>query len=185
MRMQRRLSSMLITAGMCIFFYHDFYSSSSNHCSWLCTYFCSGQNKNNYLLFYLCWRVMSGLNQEIELNFLIAGHTKFSPDQMFGIFKRRFRVTYCSSLDHIVQVIIILSILICVYRVLSTSRICNCILKKAITSDTFAVYSKYIVVHVIHFCQEIWTIWPATLKTFFITHSFNFSTKPLTLIKIF
>ena len=40
-----------------------------------------GQNKNRYVyvMQYLAWRVMVGLNQKITLSFLIVGHTKFSP----------------------------------------------------------------------------------------------------------
>ena len=41
---------------------------------------CSGQNKNRYVMQYLAWRVLSGLNKYITLSFLIVGHTKFSPD---------------------------------------------------------------------------------------------------------
>lgn len=56
------------------------------------------------MLFYLAWRVMTGLNKEIELNFLIAGHTKFMCDQMFGVFKKRFRQTMVSCLEDIAKV---------------------------------------------------------------------------------
>ena len=54
---------------------------------------CSGQNKNRYVLEYLAWRVLAGLHDEIELSFLVVGHTKFSPDWCFGLFKRAFRRT--------------------------------------------------------------------------------------------
>lgn len=47
---------------------------------------------------------MRGLNSKIELNFVIAGHTKFMCNQMFGVFKKRFRVTKVSSPDEIAQV---------------------------------------------------------------------------------
>ena len=62
---------------------------------------CSGQNKNNYVLAYLMWRVISGLHTQIRLHFLIAGHTKFSPDWCFGLLKQRFRRTAVSSLDEL------------------------------------------------------------------------------------
>ena len=65
---------------------------------------CSGQNKNHYVLEYLAWRVMAGLNEEIELSFLIVGHTKFSPDWCFGLFKRAFRRTKVGCLDDIARV---------------------------------------------------------------------------------
>ena len=41
---------------------------------------CSGQNKNLYVMQYLTWRVLSGLNKQITLSFLVVGHTKFSLD---------------------------------------------------------------------------------------------------------
>ena len=36
---------------------------------------CAGQNKNQYMLFF--WRTIHGLHRNIELNFMVAGHTKF------------------------------------------------------------------------------------------------------------
>ena len=44
---------------------------------------CSGQNKNRFVMLYLCWRVMAGLNRSITVSFLIVGHTKSSPDLGF------------------------------------------------------------------------------------------------------
>ncbi|KAL3045312.1 hypothetical protein OYC64_013556 [Pagothenia borchgrevinki] len=66
---------------------------------------CSGQNKNRYLLWYLAWRCMVGLHQDITLNFLIAGHTKFAPDWCFGLFKQQFRRTPVSCLKDISQAV--------------------------------------------------------------------------------
>ncbi len=37
---------------------------------------CSGQNKNNTMVQYLMWRVLTGLHQTISLHFRITGHTK-------------------------------------------------------------------------------------------------------------
>ncbi|KAI4788188.1 hypothetical protein KUCAC02_036010, partial [Chaenocephalus aceratus] len=59
---------------------------------------CSGQNKNRYLLWYLAWRCMVGLHEDISLNFLIAGHTTCAPDWCFGLFKQQFRRTPVSCL---------------------------------------------------------------------------------------
>ena len=50
---------------------------------------CGGQNKNNIMVGYLLWRVLTGLHQNITLSFMIAGHTKFSPDWCFGLLKKR------------------------------------------------------------------------------------------------
>ena len=52
---------------------------------------CVGQNKNNALLQYLMYRVLTELHEIIELSFLIVGHTKFSPDGYFGLIKRHYR----------------------------------------------------------------------------------------------
>ena len=63
---------------------------------------CVGQNKNNTMLHYLLWRVMTGLHKSIVLSFLVVGHTKFSPDWCFGLLKCRTRV---GCLDDLVQVV--------------------------------------------------------------------------------
>ena len=49
---------------------------------------CTGQNKNNYMLVYLIWRVLKGYNRTVNYNFMIAGHTKFTPDRCFGLIKK-------------------------------------------------------------------------------------------------
>ena len=66
---------------------------------------CSGQNKNRYVMQYLAWRVMTGLNNHITVSFLIVGHTKFAPDWCFGLLKRAFRRTRVGCLDDIVRVV--------------------------------------------------------------------------------
>ena len=66
---------------------------------------CSGQNKNRYVMQYLAWRVLSGLNKSITLSFLIVGHTKFSPDWCFGLFKLAYWRTKIGCLDDIVRVV--------------------------------------------------------------------------------
>src|SRR5205814_1117117 len=48
---------------------------------------CVGQNKNNYSLFFYSWLIDRGLYEEIELNFMIPGHTKFICDSCFGLIK--------------------------------------------------------------------------------------------------
>ena len=59
---------------------------------------CSGQNKNNHMMRYLMWRVATGLNSSVSINFMVAGHTKFAPDWCFGLLKRLVRRTFISSL---------------------------------------------------------------------------------------
>ena len=59
---------------------------------------CSGQNKNNYFLWYFAWKTLMKLHHSITYSFLIAGHTKFAPDHSFGLIKKAFKVTYVSLL---------------------------------------------------------------------------------------
>ena len=66
---------------------HDIYVRSLN----LHADNCAGQNKNRFILFYLAWRVGMGLEDEITLHFLIAGHTKTNCDGSFGHIKRKLK----------------------------------------------------------------------------------------------
>lgn len=63
---------------------------------------CVGQNKNNALLHYLQWRVDTGRNKVIELNFMLAGHTKFGPDRGFGLIKIIFARTVVDGMKDMV-----------------------------------------------------------------------------------
>ena len=49
---------------------------------------CAGQNKNNAVMQYLMWQVMKRLHRCITISFLIVGHTKFSPNWCFRLFKK-------------------------------------------------------------------------------------------------
>ena len=53
---------------------------------------------------YLAWRVLSGLNKSITVS-LIVGHTKFSPDWCYGLFKQLYRKSKIGCLDDIVRVV--------------------------------------------------------------------------------
>ena len=66
---------------------------------------CTGQNKNNYFLWYLAWRTIMELHSSITYSFLIAGHTKFAPDSCFGLIKKVYKVTYVSSLYEFAQLV--------------------------------------------------------------------------------
>lgn len=46
---------------------------------------------------------MSGLHEEIHYNFLLPGHTKFSPDWCFELLKQKTRKTFLSSLFDIAR----------------------------------------------------------------------------------
>ena len=66
---------------------------------------CCGQNKNRYLMYYLMWRVLTGLHEEITISFLPVGHTKFSPDWCFGLLKRKYRREKIGCLDDIAKAV--------------------------------------------------------------------------------
>ena len=66
---------------------------------------CTGQNKNRFMMYYLAWRVLAGLHDEITLSFLLVGHTKFAPDWCFGLAKQCYRKTNVSSLDDIANTV--------------------------------------------------------------------------------
>ncbi len=66
---------------------------------------CVGQNKNNILMQYLMWRLWTGRNKTIEISFMLTGHTKFAPDRFFGVLKKRYRHTFVSTLDELVDVV--------------------------------------------------------------------------------
>ena len=57
------------------------------------------------LLQYLAWRVLTGLHRTVRMSFMLVGHTKFAPDWCFGLFKQRYRRTFVSSLDDVVDVV--------------------------------------------------------------------------------
>ena len=66
---------------------------------------CVGQNKNNALIQYLMYRVLTGLHDRIELSFLIVGHTKFSPDGYFGLIKRDYRRSQIYTYEQLATIV--------------------------------------------------------------------------------
>ena len=48
--------------------------------------------------------VLTGRHDSLELDFIIVGHTKFSPDRYFGMFKKLFRRSFVSTLTEIATV---------------------------------------------------------------------------------
>ena len=62
---------------------------------------CTGQNNNRYMMYYLMWRVLTGLHEEVKISFLPVGHTKFAPDWCFGFMKQRSCRTKIVDLDDI------------------------------------------------------------------------------------
>ncbi|RUS73043.1 hypothetical protein EGW08_019207 [Elysia chlorotica] len=66
---------------------------------------CAGQNKSQYVLQYLAWRIITGLHTSVSLHFMLPGHAKFAPDWCFGILKRAFRKAEVHSLQDLSHVI--------------------------------------------------------------------------------
>ena len=66
---------------------------------------CVGQNKNNALIQYLMYRVLSGLHNKIELSFLAVGHTKFSPDSHFGLIRKQYRNSQVYTYEKLAKII--------------------------------------------------------------------------------
>lgn len=66
---------------------------------------CVGQNKNNALIQYLMYRVLTGLHRKIEMSFLVVGHTKFSPDGFFGLIRQRYRRSQVYTYEQLAKVI--------------------------------------------------------------------------------
>ena len=94
-------------ANVIISYLHHFlenYSAGERHLQ-LNADNCAGQNKNNIMLWYLAWRVATGLNATASIAFLPAGHTKFSPDWCFRLIKRLYRKTKVSCMEDIAQVV--------------------------------------------------------------------------------
>ncbi|XP_052771181.1 uncharacterized protein LOC128210867 [Mya arenaria] len=48
-------------------------------------------NKNNAVLGYAVWRTLTGGHKTIQYSLMLAGHTKFSCDWHFGVWKNRMR----------------------------------------------------------------------------------------------
>eukprot|EP00171_Calliarthron_tuberculosum_P023069 IDg23069t1 len=66
---------------------------------------CSGQNKNRYVLWFLSWLSSSGFYNEINLQFLVAGHTKNICDGAFGHIKRRFMRSNVMNPKQMMQIV--------------------------------------------------------------------------------
>jgi hypothetical protein len=54
---------------------------------------------------YLAWRVLTGLHDSITYCFMVAGHTKFSPDGFFGLIKLLLRKSEVDNLEDLIKVI--------------------------------------------------------------------------------
>ena len=62
---------------------------------------CGGQNKNQIMTGYLCWRILVGLNKEIYLHFMKPYHARCLVDGMFGLGRKRIRRTDTDSVTDV------------------------------------------------------------------------------------
>ena len=54
---------------------------------------------------YLMWRILTGRHTNITYSFLVVGHTKFSPDWSFGLFKHLYWRTKVNTISDIASVV--------------------------------------------------------------------------------
>ena len=66
---------------------------------------CAGQNKNRSVIAYLAWRCMTGLHEDIQLCFMVVGHTRCLVDGCFGLIKQKYRRSDCDTLVQLESVV--------------------------------------------------------------------------------
>ena len=64
-----------------------------------------GQNKNRFVLGYLAWRVIKGLNVAITLSFMRVGHTRCFVDGNVGLIKQFYRNADVDTVEQLAGVI--------------------------------------------------------------------------------
>ena len=64
-----------------------------------------GQNKNRYVVGYLVWRVLSGLNSSITLSFMRVGHTRCIVDGNFGLIKQLYRQSDVDTVRQLASIV--------------------------------------------------------------------------------
>ena len=57
------------------------------------------------MIAYLAWRVLTGLYDNITYCFIVAEHTKFSPDRFFGLIKLLLQKSEVDNLEDLIKVI--------------------------------------------------------------------------------
>ena len=57
------------------------------------------------MIAYLAWRVLTGLHDSITYCFMVAGHTKFSPDGFFGLIKLLLKKSEVDNLDDLIAIV--------------------------------------------------------------------------------
>lgn len=67
---------------------------------------CVGLHSNNAVRNVLLYRVLAELHFDIELSFMIVGHTKFAPDGNEGLIRKRYRRSNIGTNEDLVQTIL-------------------------------------------------------------------------------
>ncbi|XP_053384146.1 uncharacterized protein LOC128550076 [Mercenaria mercenaria] len=65
---------------------------------------CARENKNRYILGFLCLLVEKDIFKKVKLSFLMVGHTHEDIDQMFSRFSVRLRRTPAMTLDKLMSI---------------------------------------------------------------------------------
>ncbi len=66
---------------------------------------CSGQNKNRMMVFVMFYLVATEVYDEIEMNFLVSGHSFMPCDQDFAVIEKRKKLTKAMTPDDIKAVV--------------------------------------------------------------------------------
>ena len=64
-----------------------------------------GQNKNNYVVGYLAWHIITGKHWDITLSFMRVGHTRCLVDGQFGLIKKLYRQCDTDTLTQIAEIV--------------------------------------------------------------------------------
>ena len=87
------------------YLHHYLKSDHSVNCKTL--QFHSGQNKNNAVIQYTCYRLFQGFNSNIEVSFILPYHTRFGRDWCFGLIKMKYKHSYISSISDLAEVVML------------------------------------------------------------------------------
>ncbi len=66
---------------------------------------CTGENKNRWMLWYFSYLTLIGMFDEVQVSFLVAGHTKSLCEARFALIKRQLRATEALIPAHMHNVI--------------------------------------------------------------------------------
>jgi hypothetical protein len=64
-----------------------------------------GQNKNNTLMRFLAWLCVTNVASEIEIKFMVVGHTHFLVDANFGHIKRKYHRSNAYIIEHLANIV--------------------------------------------------------------------------------